>query len=68
MTRALISLFWIYNPILDFPGSMVDKNLSANAGDNGFDPWSGKISHAAQQLSPEATTTEARAPRACALQ
>ena len=47
---------------------MVDKNLSANAGDNGFDPWSGKISHAAQQLSPEATTTEARAPRACALQ
>ena len=28
-----------------------------------FEPWSGKISHAAQQLSPRATTTEARMPQ-----
>ena len=56
------------------------ENLPANAGDTGFEPWSGKIPHAAEQLSPcdtttepalwsqRATTTEARAPRAHALQ
>ena len=27
------------------------KNLSANAGEHGFDPWSGKIPHALGQLS-----------------
>ena len=32
------------------------------------EPWSGKIPHATEQLSPCATTTEAQAPRACALQ
>ena len=35
---------------------------------HGFDPWSGKIPHAAEQLSPCATTTEAHTPRARALQ
>ena len=61
------------------------KNLPANAGDMvsspglGSKPWSGKIPHAVEQLSPCGTTTEghtprarepqlARAPRACALQ
>ena len=44
------------------------KNPPANAGDtgsspglgrsHGFEPWSGKIPHAAEQLSPCATTTE----------
>ena len=34
----------------------------------GFSPWSGKISHAAEQLSQCATTTEAHAPRVCAPQ
>ena len=34
------------------------KNPPANAGDTGFDPWSGKIPHAAEQLSPCTTTTE----------
>ena len=34
---------------------------------HGFDPWSGKIPHAAEQLSPCATTTEARVPGAHAL-
>ena len=35
---------------------------------HGFNPWSGKIPHAAEQLSPRATTTEACAPRAHAPQ
>ena len=34
---------------------------------HGFDPWSGKIPHAAEQLSPCATATEARVPGAHAL-
>ena len=29
---------------------------------HGFDPWSGKIPHAMEQLSPVAMTTEARVP------
>ena len=41
----------------DFSGGAVVKNPPANAGD-GFNPWSGKIPHAAEQLSPCATTTE----------
>ena len=41
-----------------FPGGAVVKNLPANAGGHGFDPWSGKIPHAAEQLSPCATATE----------
>ncbi|KAJ8794086.1 hypothetical protein J1605_019078 [Eschrichtius robustus] len=47
---------------------------------HGFEPWSGKIPHASEQLSlcatttepvlqsPRGTTPEAQAPRACALQ
>ena len=30
-----------------FPGGLVVKNPPANAGAIGFDPWSGKIPHAA---------------------
>ena len=41
-----------------FPGGAVVKNPPANAGEHGFDPWSGKIPHAAEQLSPYTTTTE----------
>ena len=66
----------------DFPGGAVVKNLPANAGGHGFNSWSGKILHAAEQqllslcsrtcepqlLSPHATTTEARAPTAHVLQ
>ena len=51
----------------DFPGGAVVKNPPANAG-HGYDPWSGKISHATEQLRPCATTAEARAPRALAPQ
>ena len=54
--------------VRDFPGGAVDKNLPANAGDTGSDLWSGKIPRAAEQLSPCATTAEARAPRARAPQ
>ena len=43
----------------DFPGGAVVKNTPANAGrGHGFEPWSGKIPQAAEQLSPCATTTE----------
>ena len=52
----------------DFPGGAVVKNPPANSGDTGFEPWSGKTPHAAEQLSPCATTTEAYAPTARALQ
>ena len=50
----------ILNKILakGFPGGTVVKNLPANAEDTGVSPWSGKIPHAAEQLSPCATTTE----------
>ena len=41
----------------DFPGGLVVKNLPANA-----DLWSGKVPHAAGQLSPCASTTEACTP------
>ena len=32
---------------------------------NGFDPWSGKILYAVEQLIPQATTTEPEATEAC---
>ena len=42
-----------------FPRGAVVENPPVNAGDTGsFEPWSGKIPHAAEQLSPCATTTE----------
>ena len=34
------------------------KNPPANEGDKMFEPWSGKISHATEQLSLCATTIE----------
>ena len=52
----------------DFPGGSVVKNPPANAGENRFDPWSRKVPHAVEQLSPWATTTEPAlySPRATA--
>ena len=41
-----------------FPSGAMDRNQPANAGDTGLDPWSRKIPHASEQLSPWATTTE----------
>ena len=49
----------------DFSGGPVVKNLPANAG---FNAWSRKTPHAAEQLSPQTTTTEAHSLRACAPQ
>ena len=63
----------------DFPGGTVVKTPPANAGDTGSSPGPERIPHAAEQLSPcatttkpalqspRATTTEARVPRARAL-
>ena len=42
----------------DFPGGGVVENPPADAGDTGSIPRSGKIPHAAEQLSPCATTAE----------
>lgn len=44
----------------DFPGSPVDKNLSANAGDTGSTPGLGKFPYASGQLTE--VLTEACAP------
>ena len=41
----------------DFPGGAVVKNLPAQCRGHRFDPWSRKIPHAAEQLSPCTTTT-----------
>ena len=53
--------------LLDFPGGAVYENPSAHAGDTGSIPGPGR-SHATEEVIPCATTTEARAPGACALQ
>ena len=42
----------------DFPGNAVGKNPPANAGGTSSIPGPEKIPHAAEQLSPCATTTE----------
>ena len=41
------------------------KKICLSSRRSRFDPWSGKIPHVTRQLSPCATTTEARVPRAC---
>ena len=43
---------------MGFPGSPGVKSLPCNAGDTSFNPWSGKIPHAVEQLNTCATTTE----------
>ena len=50
--------FYSFKIFRGFPGGTVVKNPPANAGGRGFEPWSGKIPHAVEQLSPCATTTE----------
>ena len=59
----------------DFPGGVVDNNLPVHAGDMGLIPGPGRShmpqtnwAHMLQLLSQSAPTTEAHAPRACALQ
>ena len=36
----------------DFPGGPVVRSPPASAGGHEFDPWSGKIPHALERLSP----------------
>jgi len=43
---------------LNFPGGTVDMSLPANGRRHRFDPWSGKIPHATEQINPCATTSE----------
>ena len=44
------------NELQDFPGGAVDKESACQCRGHGFEPWSRKIPHAAEQLSPRATT------------
>ena len=37
---------------LGFPGGAVVGSLPAGAGGRGFEPWSGRIPHAAERLGP----------------
>ena len=61
--------FFPLHLVSSYSGGAVVKNPPATAGiEHGFDPWSGKIPQATEQQSPCATTTEAHAPRAGALQ
>ena len=64
---------------MDFPGGPVVKNLPANVGDTVSNPGPGgshvpqnNVAHVPQLLScvlvPRAETTDARSPRACAMQ
>ena len=54
--------------IPDFPGGPVVRNPPANAGGHRFDPWPGKIPHAAGQVGLRTTTTEPEHPGASAPQ
>ena len=55
--------WWPKRQVEDFLSGVVDKNLLPKQG-HGFDPCSGKIPHAAEQLSLCVTTTESAHPRA----
>ena len=71
---CFLNILWRIK-LLDFPGGAVVKKPPANAGDTGSSsdpgrshmPWS-NLAHEPQLLSLRATTTEAHAPRAHALQ
>ena len=59
------SMMVINTVVLDFPGGVVDRNLSANAGGHGFDPWSGKIPHVGSNYAhvPQLLSRQSRACR-----
>ena len=52
----------------DFPGSPVDKNLCANAGDTGSTPGLGKFRCASGQLTEAPRLLKPVRPTACDLQ
>ena len=45
-------------PIWGFPGGTVGKQSACQFRGHRFNPWSGKIPHPVEQLSPCGTTTE----------
>ena len=50
--------------VQNFPDGPVVKNPPLQCREQGFDPWSGTISHAEEHLSLYTTTTEPTSPRA----
>ena len=54
---------------LGLPWWLTGKESACQCWGHDFDPWSGKIPHASEQLSPFATTAEptCHSSRACAL-
>ena len=52
-----------YEP-MELPWWLSGKESTCQCIRHGFNPWSGKIPHAMEQLSPSATTTKACHPRA----
>lgn len=52
----------------DFPGSPVDKNWSANAGDTGSTPDLGEFRYASGQLTEAPRLLKPVRPTACDLQ
>ena len=51
----LVKVAW---EVVEVAWEVVDEIGRCHAGLAGFDPWSRKIPHAVEQLSPCATTTE----------
>ena len=43
---------------LRLPWGLSGKEAACHCGRHGFDPWSEKIPHATERLSPRVTTTE----------
>ena len=64
--QLLFFFFKIY--LLGLPWWHSGWESACQCREHGFEPWSGKIPHAAEQLSPWATTTELCASGACAPQ
>ena len=65
---CLVCIFFMSNkPQLSFSVN-IQRFTACQCRGHGFDPWSGKIPHAAEQLSPCATTTEPAATEPTYLQ
>ena len=64
----IFGVLWILQDIFGLPWWGSGWESACQCRGHGFEPWSGKIPHAAEQLSPCAKTTEALMPRARALQ
>ena len=64
----MIQWFFITKMLTGLPWWHSGKESTCQCRGHGFEPWSGKIPHATEQLSLCATTTEACAPRSCAPQ